>query len=277
MRPIVSVRRVRRVLLLLLCTTAILSATPARAEIVDLLRMLQPNLPVPRGLGHSSPRPLQLNGFPLQMVSGRAPETPRQILDSYQARYRDRHPGRLPSPAHREDGDDYGVLITVDGSGDDLLRRMAATRQHYLHLAPLCLVFAQQAGELTDYLAVWSDTPLPRSVLAPPPGQDAPGSDVPGVPRPVGSLRSFSLREPAAGYAIVSYVVDAPAPNALSSVINQLRSEGFAVDGTFGTAARATGQLLLRLERPGRDLLVSAHPHAASADRSLIVYLTRSR
>lgn len=269
-------RALRACLLFLALYTAV-SPRPARAEIVDLLRLFQPNLQVPRGLGHSSPRPLLLNGFPLQLVSGRVPETPRQILDSYQARYRDRHPGRLPAPAHREDGEDYGVLLTVDGSGDELLQKMAATRQHYLHLAPLCLVFAQQSGELTDYLAVWSDAPLPRGVLAPARGQDAPGSDVPGVPRPHGALRSFSLREPGAGYAIVSYVVDAPASNALSSVVSQLRSEGFAVDGSFGTAARAADQLVLRLERPGRDLLVSAHPHGGSPDRSLVVYVTRGR
>ena len=176
----------------------------------------------------------------------------------------------------------YGICVpdSLGGAGLDYLSLALVLERVAARLGPQRVLRPVLAEDhRMEWMVHWqsADAPLPRSVLSPPRGQDAPGSDVPGVPRPHGSLRSFNLREPSAGYAIVSYVVDAPASNALSSVVSQLRGEGFAVDGSFGTAARAADQLILRLERPGRDLLVSAHPHGGAPDRSLLVYVTRSR
>ena len=49
---------------------------------------------------------------------------------------------------------------------------------------------------------------------------------------------------------------------------------GFGEDGAFAGAVRVTSQLVARLEGRGQDLLVSAHPTAAS--HTLILYLVRS-
>lgn len=258
-------------------TLTVAAPQPARADITDLFQLLRPNFPqAPRTLAESAPRHLLLNGFPLRMLSGRTPETPQQVLDFYEQRSRQRSRGAVPTPVFRREGQDFGILLAADGDGEELLRQMVARRLHYVHLAPLCMVFAQRAGELTTYLAISSDTPMPAQVLSPTSGQEAPGSDVPGVPRPAGSLRSFSLSEPAAGYVAVSYIVDQPPENAFASTVEELRAAGFTVDASFGTAARASGTLTLRLERGRQDLLISAVPHQSGAQRSLIMYVTRS-
>jgi hypothetical protein len=252
-------RRLGHVLRGLLWVALALSPWRADAAVLDLFDFLRLGHPQPpRTLANTPPRRLLLNGFPLQMLSGRTPESPRQVLDFYELRYRKRSQGALGAPVHRRDGDDFGLLVAADGNGEELLAQMRARKLHYVHLSPLCMVYAQKVGELTDYVAVFSDAPLPPNVLSPQNGQDAPGSDVPSVPRPAGALRSFSLSEPAVGYTAVSYIVEAPPHSAFSETVAQLRSVGWTGDSAFAQAANRSGNLMLRLERPGIDLIVSA-------------------
>lgn len=250
---------------------------PVRADVTDLFGLLRPAVPqAPRTVSESRPRPLLLNGFPLRLLSGRTPETPQQVLDYYEQHVRRTSKGPVPPPVFRRDGEDFGLLVATEGDGEELLRQMAARKLHYVHLGPLCMVFAQQTGELTTYLAITSGTPLPAEVLMPRSGHDAPGADLPGVPRPPGSLRSFSLSEPAAGYTAVSYVADQPAESAFTDTLSTLRDAGFALDRDFGSAAYRAGSLLMRVQRGRQDLLVSAQPHHGTAQRSLILYVVRS-
>jgi hypothetical protein len=261
---------------LLLSGASALLGGPARAEIRDLLSLLQGGLAeAPQSLGQSAPRQLLLNGFPLRVLVGRSLDSPRQVTDHFARSCSHSRGGG--APAHREDGTSYSLLLGVQGEADSLKRRMAATRQHYVHLAPLCMAYAHRSEDATDYLAVWTDAPLPESVLSPSPQSDAPGSDVPGVPRPSGSVRSFSLVEPAAGYRVAAYAVENPPAVALRETVNQLAQSGFSVDAAFSRSARDRGRLIVRLERTGRDLLVSAQPLRSSAQGSLILYLARAR
>ncbi len=265
----------RRVLcgILILLT---LAPRPARPAITDLFGILRPPArQAPGTLADRPPRRLLLNGFPLQVVSGRTAASVHAVLDFYQERCHRAASAALPPPSHRQEDDDSGVLVAAAGDGAELLRQMLARRLHYVHLAPVCLALAQRLGDLTDYVAVFSELPIPPQVLTPPSGRDAPGSDLPGVPRPEGALRSFSLIEPATGYTVISYVSFAPADSAIAAVLSQLRGAGFAEDSPFSRAAQASGQLLKRLEQRGQEVLVSVQP--TSAGRSLIVYLVRSR
>lgn len=255
---------------------SVLSLT-ARADITDLYNLLRPTFPqAPRTVAESPPRRLLLNGFPLNMVSGKTPETPRQILDFYEARARQHSKGPVPTPVFRRDGEDFGLLVAAEGEGQEILDKMTARKQHYVHLAPLSMVFAQRTGELSTYLSISSEKPLPPNVLMPPNGQDAPGADLPGVPRPPGSLRSFSLIEPSAGYTAVSYVVETSPESAFRDAITTLQSADFVVDSAFGKAAYISGNLAMHLTRGRNDLVVSASSQPSQGQRSIILYVVRN-
>lgn len=270
--------RLRWTLSAVLCGAALLSALPARADIRNLLGWLRRGQPeAPQTIGKGPPRLIELNGFPLHLQVGRSADSPRQVVDFYQRSCARSHHSAGPPPLVRRDGADPSLLVGVDGDGDEVRRRMAALRQHFIHTAPLCMVYAHAAGDATDFMAVWSDTPLPPRVLSPPAQGDAPGYDIAGVPRPSGARRSFNLVEPSVGYILVAYVSDDQPEVAFREAVNQLVAEGFAVDGSMGRAAADAGRLLLALDRPGQNLLVSAEPRESGAPGCLILYMARSR
>lgn len=268
----------RRTLSAVVLGATLLGAAPARADVRNLLSWLRHGQPeTPQTLGKSPPRLVELNGFPLHLQIGRSTESPRQVVDFYQRSCARAHKSAGPPPLLRRDGEDASLLVGVDGDGEEVRRRMAASRQHFIHTAPLCMVYAHAAGDATDFMAVWSETPLPPRVLSPSTQDDAPGYDIAGVPRPAGARRSFNLVEPSMGYIIVAYVSAEQPEVAFREAVNQLVSEGFASDGAMGRAAADAGRLLLSLDRPGQNLLVSAEPRESGAGGSLILYMGRSR
>lgn len=270
--------RLRRTLSATLLGAVLLTAAPAHADIRNLLGWLQRGQPeTPQTLGKSVPRLVELNGFPLHLQIGRTAESPRQVVDFYERSCARSHHSAGPPPLLRRDGEDASLLVGVDGDGEQVRQRMAAARQHFIHTAPLCMAYAHLAGDATDFMAVWSDAPLPPRVLSPPPQGDAPGYDIPGVPRPTGTRRSFNLVEPAVGYIIVAYVSEEQPAVAFREAVNQLVAEGFAIDGAMGRAAADAGRLLLTLDRTGQNLLISAEPRDSGAPGSLILYMGRSR
>lgn len=252
---------------------------PGRASITDLLKLLRPVEAAPRTLSQSPPRKLLFNGFPLRVMSGRTPESIDAVLDFYEQSF-SREPGNKPTqPMQRQHGRDFGALVTVDAPLLKTLQAMRATHQHYALTAPLRMAYARRAPDAvsTDYLAIWSEEALPAGVLAPLGSQDAPGMDAPDTPRPPAGVRSFNLYEPASGYLVVTYEVPAPPQTALASTLLLLRGAGYAPDPGFAVAAEQRGKRIVRLEQPGRDLLVSVLPRKGAADACTVTYLLRSR
>jgi len=262
------------------CAAALWSVQPAHAEIRNLFQFLQSGLgEAPQTVGESAQRQLLLNGFPLHMRIGRSQDNPSNVAEHF-AQSCTRASGgdaRIPPPLHRQQGRDYALVIGAQGNSAELWKKMRDTKQHYLFLAPLCMAYAHRVDDGTDYLAVWSDAPLPPQVLSPSPGRDAPGTDAVGVPRPMGSTRLFSLVEPAAGYVIVSYSISAPSDVALRETVSQLGQSGFTVDGHFGSAARDHRRLMIRMERSGQDVLISTQPLLSTGGGSQVMYLARVR
>lgn len=263
----------RRSLQVLLLCTPLCSQSPARAEIRDLLQLFQDarnGMPeAPQTVGESAPRQLLFNGVPLRMLIGRSPQAPRDVVEFYQrrcgsgrAREKGREPGSPGPQLMRQVGDGYAMMVDV---------------APFFRAAPLCMAYARRTDDGTDYMTVYSDGPLPKGVLSPSEREDAPGIDAPSVPRPHGGVRSFSLSEPATGYVIVAYAMDDAPEVALRQTINQLATVGFAIDGSFAQAASQERRLLMRLDRPGQDLIVSAQERRAASHGSLILYLARTR
>jgi len=263
----------RRYFQLFLLCAPLCGAGPARAEIRDLLQLFQGarnGMPeAPQTVGESAPRQLLFNGAPLRMLIGRSPQTPRDVVEFYQrrcgaglAREKSREPGSPGPQIMRQVGEGYAMMVDV---------------APFFRAAPLCMAYARRTADATDYMTVYSDGPLPKGVLSPSEREDAPGIDAPGIPRPHGGVRSFSLSEPAAGYVIVAYAMDDAPEVALRQAINQLATVGFTPDGSFAQAASQERRLMMRLERPGQDLVVSAQERRAASHGSLILYLARTR
>lgn len=267
----------RRVACLWFCGAVLCCASASRADIRDLLGILRPVQATPQTVGQNPPRKLLLNGFPLKVMSGRTPESVDQVLDYYQRSFSREPAGKQPQPMQRQRGTDYGALLTVDAPLLDTLKAMRASRKHYALTAPLRMAYARRGDSYTDYLAIWSDEPIAPGVLMPPIDGDAAGMDAPDTPRPPGSLRSFNVYEPAEGYLVVSYSVPSAPQQALESAIGVLRGAGFAADPAFASAASSRGRPLVRLERPGQDLIVSVVAVKDQPEASTVTYLTRKR
>jgi len=263
-----------------LCGLLIMAvARPAKADIRDLLRFLQPSKPGAPGTVSQAPvRRLLLNGYPLEVVSGRTAESPRAVIDFYEQRYRSRGGAGSAFPTFRQDEDGTSVLATADSTGQSLLKADPGRGRGpgSATIPPLCLVFAQVAGDMTSYFAMFTEGAVPAAVISPPRGHDAPGGDVPGIPRPYNSYRSYSLAEPQTGYAMVSYVMDLPPEQAFQSTIEQLRGVGFSADSAQAQAAEQAGFMLLYLNRKGQDLMLTATPYVGRSQHSLVMYVTRS-
>lgn len=270
-------RRARALWIVLLLL--LLPAGPSRASITDLLRLMRPVSAAPRTLSQSPPRKLLFNGFPITVMSGRTPESIDAVLDFYEQSFSREPHGKPTQPMQRQRGRDFGALVTVDAPLLETLQAMRATRQHYTLTAPLRMAYARRAADAvsTDYLAMWSESALPADVLAPPGEQDAPGQDAPDTPRPPAGVRSFNLHEPASGYLVVTYDVPLPPQPALESTLGVLRGAGYKPDPGFAAAAAQRGKLVVRLEQPGRDLIVSVRPRKDAPDACTVTYLLRNR
>lgn len=271
----------RRALSVCLLFLILCGARAVRADITDLLNILRPVEAAPRTLSRSPPRKLLFNGHPLNVVSGRTPESIDQVLDFYERSFSREPAGKVTQPMQRQRGRDFGALVTVDAPLLPTLQAMRATRQHYTLTAPLRMAYARRAagGEAsyTDYLAIWSDEAMGKDILAPSADLDAPGMDAPDTPRPPGGVRSFNMYEPAAGYLVVSYDVPGSAQAALESTLQVLRGAGFSPDPGFAAAANAKGKRLVRMERQGQELLVSALPKKRTQEDCVVTYLVRNR
>lgn len=267
----------RRRTSLLFSLAIICCARPGSANITDMLNLLRPVRPTPQTISQTPPRKLLFNGFPLMVMSGRTPESVDQVLDFYQRSFAREPAGKLPQPLHRERGQDYGTLLTIDAPLLDTIKAMQSSKQHYALTAPLRMAYARRTEPYTDYLAIWSSEPPSSAVLAPPLDGDAPGIDPPDTPRPPSGQRSFNIYEPAEGYLVVSYYVPSAPQPALESTVAALRGAGYAPDPGFANAAAAAKSSLVRLERTGRDLIVSVQPAKGQSDASTVTYLTRSR
>lgn len=239
---------------------------PAYADIKDFFQILKGARnqlgATPNTGGENATRHVVLNGIPLHLLIGRASQSPEKVISQQQQRCNRPQSGAAHVPIRKEISLDYAMMIDPTP---------------FLHPAPLCMAYAYSGQGQTDYMVVWSDGPVPTGALLSMEGTEAPGSEAPGVPRPHGAWRSFNLAEPSAGYMIVSYLMDDPAEAAFRQTVNQLLAAGFTTDGAFAQAASKNGQLLIRLERPGQDVLVSALPRRHRTNKSLILYMARIR
>jgi hypothetical protein len=269
----------------LLSLALLLGSSPALASVSDLidrLRSLPPGLPVaPQSLGQAPQRQVRLNGFPLHVTTGQTTGTLDMVLTFYQSHLLQpaKESGAAVQPLIlRRKSSDSVYLVSVLPRSAEELRSMLKSRGPLASAGPVRVVYAQRSGSYTNYLALWTDAPIPPQVLQPDPTHDAPGSDLPEVPRPLG-MRTFSIDEPAAGYSLVAYHVNSPPAAALASTVERLRQHGFRADPALQAVTAATENpaqsQLAHLSRAGRSLLVSVRPDT-SPQAAVVTYVSRT-
>lgn len=257
-------------------------AGEARGSVTDLAEHLSSFLgQVPKAPGATAQdqeRRLILNGQPLRMVTGHTSASVRQTLAFYRQHFDAQ--AQAPRLGLRMLGvlstnDQSGYLVMVDTQSRQVLAAVAGRQLPFLAAGPLRMAFAQRRGSGTDYLTVSSETALRSEQLHPTREQDVPGQDITQVPRPPGSVRRMNLREPAAGYSLLSYYLDTPPEAALEAAKDALRAVGFQEDADFVAAGAQVSPLVTQLQRQGLTVLLRARVHKSAG--SEVTYLCHGK
>lgn len=264
---------------------SLLYGLPAQATITDLIERLRgmPGMPAaPNSLGKEPRRKVLLNGFPIHLVTGQTTDSVESVLKFYES--------QLVSPQARERKETApilvrrqtalgGYLFSAQRPDTEVLERVKQGQAPLASAGPLRMVHAQRVGGVTQYLAAWSDSAMPPAVIEPSSDSDAPGRDLPDVPRPLG-VRVYNFEEPATGYSLVAYRVAAPARQALQATVERLLQAGFQPDQglpemTASLDGGAQDRGLAHVSRGGRGVLVSVRP-GSQAQSSVITYVSRA-
>jgi hypothetical protein len=259
----------------------LLWAVPARASVVDLVEGLVTMNQMAKPPGdntHNQQRELLVNGFPLHVSTGRTDRRTKEVIDFYQSRY----PGGAMKQITggrpfglRQEGPKNSMLLTVDVPDRPTALRVANGKQSLFSAGPLRMVYAHRMGLYTEYLVAWSDSPVPMGVFQRVASMDAPGHDIPGVPRPLG-MRSLDFEEPKAGYRLAIYKVSDPPEQALQTTISRMESAGWQQDANFGAAASKKHDLAARFTKGERqDVMVKVSGPKGKEPGSQVIYLAR--
>jgi hypothetical protein len=233
---------------------------------------------------------LLLNGLRLRMLTGSSADPPERVSAVLAQRCRtrsgelsvqlqERAHGRLPpritralDPVLQLGGTDGGFVGCLDlGSQrvtpEDLLARMRrfARSADVSEIGALRFAWVRREAHATRFVALWSDQRLPLRDAFPPVG-DAPGSDVPSVPRPSASRRVLSAWREGAAPMLVAYESSRPVDRALLDYEVALQAGAYRIE--HATARREhelEGTRWLLASRADRSVAVIASAHANGA------------
>jgi len=248
-------------------------------ELAEKLRGLLGQVPKPPGsTGQDKERRLLLNGQVFHVVTGHSERSVRETLEFYRTKLEDQ--AKAPTLGLRTLGfhqisEESGFLLLVDPLSQSALKAVAAQEELFTSAGPLRMVTAVRRAHGADYLVAWTDEPLRVESLSPSDDLDAPGRDVPGVPRPIGSVRGLSLFEPAAGYGLITYQLPGSPESSLRAARDALRSAGFQEDPDLRTATADRDNPLTQLLSGKQSVLVKARARRSSG--SQVTYLWRTQ
>lgn len=201
-------------------------------------------------------RTLLVNGVPLHLLSGSTPDSVAGLLDfmhvrcrdaggRFEEQFRQASRGRLPRIAGdtrvpldgvlRLDDERGGYLACLDLGGtrvapEELLRRVRAflATGNLAEVGDLRFIWARRSGKTTSYVAVFTEGPVPLLSMFPA-HADAPGLDLPELPRPTHSQRLLSTWQEDQAPMLVSYRIAAPLATAEADFRALLVQHGYAI------------------------------------------------
>lgn len=268
-----------------LCGLIFLGYRQAEAKIAESLRGFGDELAKLHSLSvHSAPRRLNVNGLELHVVTASTALDVTEALDRFQATCRS--VGQIDMPAtlrqQLEDGqtgqrtvpwgvvrqgsDTEGFLACLDVGGgldgEGFLRKLAqfGQTQNLRDLGQLRYALARRHADRTTLLVLWTEGDVRLNEMFPKLG-DAPGRDIPELPRPKGTRRMLSAFEVGQPYGLATYTLEPPwQPGAEAGFIDELQQAGWRSrllkSGTLLAEKAGRRALLMTRRNPsGRAIL----------------------
>jgi hypothetical protein len=246
-------------------------------------------------------RPLRLNGEPIFIASTTEDLSVGAVLDQTEAHCREASAGLVAElenlsaslrgqlPAHvagaraagvfREVRGDSGVVAClvrddgepVGGVAQVTARLAAVVRTGDLAAAGrLRYVFAERTSSgRTHVVAAWTEGSFNLRALIPAAGQDAPGSDPAGAPRPPGAQRILSADIEGVPYGVRIYDTTATPADIVKLYDAEMPGRGW--EPAFGVPGEGPDQRAFT--RPGADLLVIT---SRDGERTLVTLVEMS-
>jgi hypothetical protein len=276
-----GVLRVLGVLVVVQVAALSFVAHNARASAREVLLQLNTWLLSVPNITPNTANELFINGARLALASGSSELAPDALLDRLQGYCENQSALELPEQAleqlahmntadsvapaalpnargvFRLEQDERGIVACfarsrASGSLFERLRQFATTGElSALGELRYFSVLGHREGR-TLFLAAWPLGKVKLLEMFPRQG-DAPGKDLPGLPRPAVATRTLSAGTPAGG-RLVSYTLDAAPQQALAHFRQQLTVDGFQFQALQGQ------ELALLATRADRAVVVSAAP-----------------
>lgn len=199
-------------------------------------------------------------------------ETSALLLDAKKQHRNARMPGMFEG-MYRHEGNHDGVLACIDTGGPLGVTELARRLQKFVatgnlaDVGKLRYVLARRQGSVTSVLVIWTENNAHLLQMFPKSG-DAPGHDVPDVPRPEGAERLLSATDLAAPYGITVYRAIGRSPDALRDWYRaRLTERGWII-------AKPTKSGTLVAHRGSRTLVVHVALSAAGLTLATITELS---
>jgi hypothetical protein len=233
------------------------------------------------------PREIAFNGARLYVAAGHTPHPPSLVRRWYRERYR---PGLhelaqalgargVPVEAtlgQLEFGDDEaGGVATLDTGGTAGLAELRARFERFVdthdlgELGQLRFVrWQRDATGGTRFFTVWSDARFSLDAVLPPPGRDAGGGDLAGIPRPPGALRVLAVEERGVPYRLRMYRGGGGVDGVRRFYAGELGARGWRSDEQLGHDGGGRGA---RFTRAGAALVVDIAEERGAVVTSLLL------
>ncbi len=254
----------------------------ARAAVFDrLLTLGQKMAPyLDDGRNSEKPRRLDLNGVHFWISVGKTAHQPRQVRDFYLQRYaesgelkrvgddlrrRNLWPASAPALNQFSFGDDkQGGVAAIDYGAPLTLKGLKERAQRFSKsgdlsdIGQLRYAYFEKTDSGTRVITMWTDDHFRLADLLPAQKQDAPGSDLDGVPRPPGSIRILSAMEEGMPARAVVYE-GSGSPTAVEAFYRvRMNSVGWREDETFSALSRRNRRHALHLQNEvGHEVVIT--------------------
>jgi len=206
---------------------------------------------------HSTESRLHINGLEIHRVTASTSLDVKETLNRLQA-FCGQH-GGIEAPAallksapvnsiqpnaatiggtYRHESERAGVLACIDTQRPLGVSELTGRLQQFVQtgnlsaIGSLRYVLARREKSVTSLLVLWTEGDAPLLQMFPKTG-DAPGDDIPDVPRPRQATRVFSANEDGAPYSLTTYQAPATSPaSGIEWYKAQLQQRGWHVTGS---------------------------------------------
>ena len=195
-------------------------------------------------------RALVFNGLTMRLTTGKSAQSVAALLDAFELECKGEAMMPLPTPLTSEpelsplvrwNEEEAGVAVCVVPADPDQTisawsRRLKkfTTSRDIADIGQVRYLRAMNAKGATTFVSMSSEGPMRLDNLVPRFG-DAPGTDMPGVPRPKDSLRTLSAYEKNESALLATYKVAKSTASARENYLSQISSLGLSVQRSTQT------------------------------------------